>query len=615
MSLAVISVTSQCYSSSSIKYATSGKQLTVNGQTMAVQGIAWFGLETNTFSPGGLRSTSVEALLDILVAQKFNVLRIPFSVDMILKPRMPTAIDYNLNPNLAGKTGFQVIEYITKACGDRGILVVMELHRFDPNDYISELWYTTSCLNNIDGQCINYTTQMVIDTWITVTNQLKKYWNFWAVDVKNEPHGAATWGTGNTNTDWNTAFINIANSIQSATSFNGVYFIEGIENNAGSLCSPSSGNWWGGNLSPQQCFPVFLATPNKVVFTPHTYCSSVSDQPYFNDANYPNNMPAVWDASFGFLRNRNSPMVVGEWGCATKNNKNVQWVNAFTNYLKSTGQTNHIYFSLNPDSADTDSILGLDWKTVNSNVASYLSNIGTNPTKFTVFNDQVCLGNSQPSTTTAPATTSSSTTAPATTSSSTTAPATTSSSTTAPATTSSSTTAPATTSSSTTAPATTSSSTTAPATTSSSSTTAPATTSSSTTAPATTSSSTTAPATTSSSTTAPSTTTGSTTTGGNPKPITITQSLTSSWTDGAGKPWGVYNCYITNTGPTPLNNVQLKATPNVNPYQSWGAFVPANVGGQYIWSAQSWSNPLPPNQAINFGYQIQSASPISFTVL
>ncbi|EFA77783.1 putative cellulase [Heterostelium album PN500] len=590
----------QCFDQSSVTYTTSGTQLQMNGQTIRVQGIAWFGLETLTFSPGGLQTKSVEQLLDVLVAQKFNVLRLPFSVDMILKPRMPNQINYGLNPNLAGLNAFQVFEYITKACATRGILVVAEMHRFDPNDYIPGLWYSTQCIYNIDGQCINYTTDVVTNAWITVVNTLQKYWNFWAVDVKNEPHGTATWGTGNTATDWDAAFKNIANTIQSKTGFKGVYFIEGIENNAGSICSPATGNWWGGNLSPQQCFPVFLATPNKLVFTPHTYCSSVSDQPYFNDPSYPSNMPSVWDASFGFLKS-SQPVVIGEWGCKNNNTKNSKWISSFVSYLKSTGMTNHIYFSLNPDSADTDSILNPDWTTINQNVAGYLNDIGTNPSIFSLSGNKVCLGPISTTSTVSSTTIGGSTTT--TTGSGTTTTSTTSKPTT---TTSQSTTTTGGGSTTTTSTSTTSKPTTTTTTTSQSTTTGGSSTTTTTTSTTGGGSSTT--------TTAGATTTGGSTTG-HTSTITIQQILSSSWTDSNNKPWSVYNCFITNTGSSAIQNVKFSSVPNVAPDQSWGAYTPANVNGNWIWSAQSWALTLQPNQPTNFGYQVQSATPFTFTIV
>eukprot|EP01133_Synstelium_polycarpum_P005951 gene5951-6894_t len=174
----------------SVEYRTSGKHLLVQGKPLQVQGITWFGLETNHNSPAGLLHRSLESYLETLVDLKFNVLRIPFSIDMLLNKLTPTAIDYELNQGLKGKDSFGVLEYMVAACAERGIL-------------------------------------KSIDSWITLVTRLKNYWNVWALDIKNEPHGIATWSTGNRSTDWDAAFARISKAIGVACPwFNGVYMVQ-----------------------------------------------------------------------------------------------------------------------------------------------------------------------------------------------------------------------------------------------------------------------------------------------------------------------------------------------------------------------------------------------------
>lgn len=48
-------------------------------------------------------------------------------------------------------------------------------------------------------------------------------------DLHNEPHGAATWGSGNTNTDWRLAAERCGNAILSVNT-NWLIIVEGIEN-------------------------------------------------------------------------------------------------------------------------------------------------------------------------------------------------------------------------------------------------------------------------------------------------------------------------------------------------------------------------------------------------
>jgi len=50
-----------------------------------------------------------------------------------------------------------------------------------------------------------------------------------AIDLLNEPHGVATWGSGNRTTDWNNAAEDTANYLLVRhPEFKGLVFVEGI---------------------------------------------------------------------------------------------------------------------------------------------------------------------------------------------------------------------------------------------------------------------------------------------------------------------------------------------------------------------------------------------------
>ena len=155
---------------------------------------AWFGAEVSPgYVPEGLWAVSYDSLLDFLHNNSFNVLRMPFCVDMIQKfaDKKPPAgsINYQYNPELANLTTLEVYNFIVKAAGDRGIFVMLDMHRLNGEGQ-SALWYDNT-----------HPPSMTNATWITVISQFTKQWNVFAVDIYNEPHGA-TWGDGNGKTDW-----------------------------------------------------------------------------------------------------------------------------------------------------------------------------------------------------------------------------------------------------------------------------------------------------------------------------------------------------------------------------------------------------------------------------
>ncbi len=70
------------------------------------------------------------------------------------------------------------------------------------------------------------------------------------LDLKNEPHGAATWGTGNAATDWNSAAERASAVVLSAAP-NWLIFVEGVSSNPS--CSSNDAHFWGENLEAQEC--------------------------------------------------------------------------------------------------------------------------------------------------------------------------------------------------------------------------------------------------------------------------------------------------------------------------------------------------------------------------
>lgn len=68
-----------------------------------------------------------------------------------------------------------------------------------------------------------------------------KKWNVIGLDLKNEPHGAATWGYGQSTTDWN-QFSECAIKAL-ASSFGGLFFVEGVEQKA--TGQSNEAHFWG----------------------------------------------------------------------------------------------------------------------------------------------------------------------------------------------------------------------------------------------------------------------------------------------------------------------------------------------------------------------------------
>lgn len=79
-------------------------------------------------------------------------------------------------------------------------------------------------------------------------------------------------------------------------------------------------SFWGENLQAVPTYPVDVGLRGKVVYSPHSYGPSVSNQPYFSGAEgFPANMPDIWHMQWGHISThpdeaKRAPVLLGEWG-------------------------------------------------------------------------------------------------------------------------------------------------------------------------------------------------------------------------------------------------------------------------------------------------------------
>jgi endoglucanase len=366
----------------SLSFTSSSGKLWANGQRFHLKGASWFGFETSARVPHGLWSKDYKFLLDFLANNGFNTIRIPYFLELALNNGSPTSINYSngLNADLAGLSSLEVMDKIIQAAAARGLLVVLDLHSFQPDSFMqNNMWYDAS-----------HPESMVINGWVSILSRYKNQWNVIGADLKNEPY-ACTWNSGNANTDWNTAAQRIAEAIHAQVSTRFLILVEGV----GATyppCQPAN-CFWGENLIGVSQAPITITQQNKVVYSPHVYGPAVAPQTYFNDPNFPSNMPQIWDSHFGFIANRTGhAQVIGEWGGVVLG-ANGAWMNAFANYLISKDTRDNFFWCLNPDSGDTGGLLADDWTTPVTDKLALLARLQPSPTKFKFANNKYCIEN------------------------------------------------------------------------------------------------------------------------------------------------------------------------------------------------------------------------------
>ncbi|HUX87011.1 MAG TPA: glycoside hydrolase family 5 protein, partial [Chloroflexota bacterium] len=339
---------------------TCGSQIyDAHGRLVKISGVSWFGLETANMAPDGLWARNWQTILAQLSALGYNTLRLPFSDDIFQPNARPSGINYLLNPDLKGLTSLQIMDKVIAGARQYGLRVLLDRHRPSSAGQ-SDLWYTKT---RSEAQWIA--------EWKMLAQRYQGNDTVIGADLNNEPRGPATWGTNDPATDWRLAAQKAGNAILSVNPY-WLIFVEGIEREGNDYY------WWGGNLEGVARAPVILNLPDRVVYSPHDYGPSVYPQGWFKAANFPINLPSVWNQHWGYIAERGiAPVVLGEFGGrSVGSDKDGQWQRSLIDYLAQ-HDIGFISWALNPDSGDTGGLLDDNWMTVVSAKQSlYSSQLG-----------------------------------------------------------------------------------------------------------------------------------------------------------------------------------------------------------------------------------------------
>ncbi len=320
-----------------------------SGCRVILTGVNWFGFETSTFAPHGLNVRNWQDMLRQMAQLGFNAIRLPYTNQLFDPASKPQGINYRLNPDLRGLQGLALMDRIIQGAGRLGLKVILDRH--DPTaDQRPPLWYNDQVPQS----------RWIAD-WVMLAKHYRNNPTIIGADLANEPHGPATWGDGNPNTDWRMAAQHAGNAIL-AVNPNWLIIVEGIEQYQG------DSYWWGGNLEGAKQYPVKLSEPDKLVYSAHDYGPEIYDQPWFQVPKLSmlaQTLPAVWEKHWAFLEKMGIPVFLGEFGGnSTSQNTEGMWQRTLVSFLK-TNDISYTYWAWNPDSGDTGGILQSDWKTVN----------------------------------------------------------------------------------------------------------------------------------------------------------------------------------------------------------------------------------------------------------
>jgi endoglucanase len=336
--------------------STSGNKIVdSSGAQVILQGVNWYGMENEPGTVIGLNARDYKLMLKQIKQTGFNVIRIPFSMQTLTKGKEVSSVaDYiGSNRELKDKSPIEVLDALILEANVQGLMIILDNHSQADQGYRYDLWY---------GQA-GYTEDDWVEMWKSLAIRYKNSPNVVGFDLKNEPHGKATWGDGSA-TDFRRAAERAGTAIQEVNP-NPLIIVEGIENQVAGG-QKLSGHWWGGNLEGVRNNPVRLPVANKVVYSPHEYGPEVSPQPWLTSKNLEKNLLDRWSKGFGYIHDQKiAPILVGEFGAKDFSTKTIsgRWMKAFTDYMGKKGMS-WTYWAWNPGSGDTGGLLTPDLVTL-----------------------------------------------------------------------------------------------------------------------------------------------------------------------------------------------------------------------------------------------------------
>src|SRR5579884_939114 len=310
------------------------------GRPARLTGINWYGAESPDFVVGGLDARPYGDILRTLQGLGYNTLRLPFSNQLVEQNPIVTQ-HLAANPDLAGLHALDILDRIIAYAGALGMRVILDNHRSDAGWSSEPLWYTDQ-----------YPESAFIHDWQVMAARYAASDAVVGMDLRNEPHGPATWG-GDPSTDWHGAAESAGNAIL-AVNPTVLILVEGVQFSPG---DPSG--WWGGNLTGVAANPIVLTYPDgssardKLVYSPHEYGPLMCGGgcPWFNATTTPQSLTAVWDHYWGYIaadpaQPYAAPLWIGEFG--TCNNAPTcvadstpgsqgQWFSSLLTYMQQRG--------------------------------------------------------------------------------------------------------------------------------------------------------------------------------------------------------------------------------------------------------------------------------------
>jgi endoglucanase len=342
-------VTGSSAQSSGYWHTSGNRILDASGNAVRIAGVNWYGFETTDEVVHGLWAQDYRYILNAIKSNGYNVVRLPFSNQMVESPIVPGNISYYngsgpINTDLQGLNSLQIMDKIVAYAGQIGLRIILDNHRSEAGNSAEAngLWYTSQ-----------YPESAWLNDWAVLTQRYLNNSTVVGLDLRNEPHndqsGGSCWGCGIQAYDWRLAAQRGGNAVL-AVNPSLLIFVEGTD------CYNNDCDWWGGNLEGAQSYPVNLSVVQRLVYSAHDYGPNLYQQSWFNGSTTYQSLIAVWTRFWAYLSLNNiAPVWVGEFG-TTNNAGDIQsstpgsqgqWFQSMITFLQNNPQIDWTYWALN----------------------------------------------------------------------------------------------------------------------------------------------------------------------------------------------------------------------------------------------------------------------------
>lgn len=155
--------------------------LNQHGQRFRLKGVNWYGASDANHVVGGLDTQRLDVICSTVRKLGFNVVRLPFSNEMLRSQVPPKAINFTLNPELQGLKPLEVFDQVIQCLGQHEVAVIVNNHTTygewcgPPSK--NSLWFDPGT---------EYTESRWLDDWSAIAQRYSKCPHVIGYDLRNE---------------------------------------------------------------------------------------------------------------------------------------------------------------------------------------------------------------------------------------------------------------------------------------------------------------------------------------------------------------------------------------------------------------------------------------------